>query len=354
MADPNKDIPQDITNQILRCLPVKSLTRFKCVSQSWRSVITSPSFTRNQKLLIPLCGGFKSLDLEKPFDEKATKWIFPRFWQNKYYRILGSCHGLVCLLEVDLRYVFFLWNPCTGESNQLPDCDIFPLEWRLFNFYGFGYDSISDDYKILLSSETKTVVFSLAENLWRTVHEGSMPFNFTNPDCYNDRGLYSNGALHWNVDLDSLCTFDLRMERFQSGPSLDASMVGHKWKLFGMSGETLYCCGIKEGIDSIDVELWSREKYCLEGSWTKVLCIPCSSDLRNSLNKFLCISRGNGFISLTSEDITRFDVEGGIFQKIKLCSSHSWWCECHGDFRDAHASEPMTYVETLVSPGRHR
>ncbi|XVF66354.1 hypothetical protein PTKIN_Ptkin10aG0028600 [Pterospermum kingtungense] len=209
MVEPNKDIPQDITDQILLCLPVKSVTRFKCVCKSWKSLITRPSFTRNhfkrarsqnpkiindQKLLIPLCGGFRSLDLEKySFDERPTILI-PK---NGYYRIQGSCHGLICLLgEIDLR------------------------------------------------------------------------------------GVYSNGALHWNFDLDSLCTFDLRMERFHYGPRLDASMIGLRWKLFG-TGETVNCWGIKKGIYSFDFELWLMEKYCLEGTWTKVLCIPCSSDLPN-------------------------------------------------------------------------
>ncbi|XVF66361.1 hypothetical protein PTKIN_Ptkin10aG0029500 [Pterospermum kingtungense] len=99
--------------------------RFKCVSKLWSSLITSPPFTRNHferaskqnpeivdlKLLISQPCGFKYLDLEKSCDDqKATILIRPPFWRDKYYIILGSCHGSVALLRVgdDSRCLFLL------------------------------------------------------------------------------------------------------------------------------------------------------------------------------------------------------------------------------------------------------
>lgn len=38
-------IPNDLIEEIVKLLPVKSLMRFKCVSKNWLSIITDPSFT---------------------------------------------------------------------------------------------------------------------------------------------------------------------------------------------------------------------------------------------------------------------------------------------------------------------
>ncbi|CAO2841283.1 unnamed protein product [Amaranthus hypochondriacus] len=40
----SKNLPLEITTQILSQLPVKSLLRFKCVSKSWKTIIESPEF----------------------------------------------------------------------------------------------------------------------------------------------------------------------------------------------------------------------------------------------------------------------------------------------------------------------
>ncbi|XVF66359.1 hypothetical protein PTKIN_Ptkin10aG0029300 [Pterospermum kingtungense] len=215
MAELNKHVPQDITGRTLPLLPVKSLLRFKSVCKSWSSLITSPAFTRNHfdralmsripktidlKLLLSRPCGFKSFDFEKFSDEiRPFKTFRPPFGQNKFCRILGSCHGLICLLMGgnDSMCLFFLWNPSTGESNKLPACINFPVlyEFDYFDFYGFGYDSSSDDYKLVISICRKALIFSLAENSWRLVDEAetARPFRPILFDPYNR-------ALHWQFN----------------------------------------------------------------------------------------------------------------------------------------------------------
>ncbi|XVF61446.1 hypothetical protein PTKIN_Ptkin08bG0130200 [Pterospermum kingtungense] len=258
MAEPNKSIPQDITDEILPRLPVKSLVRFECVCKSWRSLITSPPFTRNhfkramshnpktidQKLLIPQCCGFKFIDMEKSFDERAAISIRPPFWQNR---------------------------------------------------------------------------------------------------------LHDSWFMSW------LGMLIRRRERFQFRDRLAASiLVGRKRKLIG-TGESLYCCVLKKGIGTVHVEFWLMGKYCSEGSWTKVLRIPVPDfiymNLRYLLKNLLCISKDNGFIIGNGEDITRFDVEGGVVQKIRMCNSHSLrWRKSRTWSNHPYGSDAMTYAETLVSP----
>ncbi|XWS53722.1 hypothetical protein CRYUN_Cryun10bG0024900 [Craigia yunnanensis] len=351
MTKPNNDIPQDITDQILPCLPVKSLMRFKCVSKSWRSFINSPSFTRNhlerassqEKILVSLPCGFKSLDLEKPFDDEAAliRLRFPSIELYDRIKILDSCNGLVCLgLGNDARHLF-LWNPSTGDSKKLPECNVLQINSNFIcNYCGFGYDSSSDDYKLLLKIDRKLVIFSLAKNSWR-LHEALWPYY----GCHT-KGVYSNGALHYKFLFGTIFAFDLKMERFRFGPRRDASMLGRRRKLFG-ARETLYC--ITKDRNSMAVEFWLMDKSCSEESLTKVLSFPSFNGFCYFLNHFLCISKGNEFITKNGEDIIRFDTEGRVVEKIRMCNSPSW---CEGCACTLHPRDAITYVETLVSPNR--
>ncbi|XWS39100.1 hypothetical protein CRYUN_Cryun18bG0021200 [Craigia yunnanensis] len=356
MAKPNSDVPQDITDQILPCLPVKSLMRFKCVCKSWSSLITSPPFARNHfkraslqnpktidlKLLILLPCGFKYLDLAKSFDEGAALIRF-RFWPNGYKLILGSCNGLVCLGLENIARCLLLWNPSTGESKVLPNCNLLQDKRHLhFHYYGFGYDSSSGDYKLLLMIDRKIVIFSVMENSWKIMHKARWPWH--GYSCYT-KGVYSNGALHWQDHHGDIYAFDLKIERFRLGPSPDASMLGRRQKLCG-AGETLY--SIKEVKNSMDVEYWLLEKYWFHRSWTKVHNFPGSYDFCYFLEHFLCISKGNEFITENGEDIIRFDAEGGIVEQIRMCNSPSR-CEA---WNRPHLFDAITYEETLVSPNR--
>lgn len=80
--------------------------------------------------------------------------------------IVGSCNGLICLAGCG---GVFLWNPCTGEASKLPK-QAFIAYWDHM-FYGFGYDSSTEDYKVILGSKstTKIDVFALKKGSWRNV-----------------------------------------------------------------------------------------------------------------------------------------------------------------------------------------
>ncbi|XP_068312612.1 uncharacterized protein [Pyrus communis] len=96
--------------------------------------------------------------------------------------LVGSCNGLICLLNPPLdcctgyyeNLGLLLWNPSTRTARKLPDIDWFrysPL------YYGFGYDSTTHDYKVLLGGQNpKDYVGYLRtqsgfmEDCWRRVH----------------------------------------------------------------------------------------------------------------------------------------------------------------------------------------
>lgn len=59
-------IPDELIWEILTRLPVKSLMRFKCVSRSWLSMITDPSFAMADR------GGIGSILVCEPFFHKLS------------------------------------------------------------------------------------------------------------------------------------------------------------------------------------------------------------------------------------------------------------------------------------------
>ncbi|GLT59653.1 hypothetical protein SLA2020_324610 [Shorea laevis] len=109
---------QDSIEDILPQLPVKSLVRFKCVSRSWSSLISSPLFTKThlkrasqdpklsaQRILLATSSHLWSLDPEKSIsssDGNANVGFDYKLKIKKgQARIVGSCNGLVCLALAD-------------------------------------------------------------------------------------------------------------------------------------------------------------------------------------------------------------------------------------------------------------
>jgi len=68
------------------------------------------------------------------------------------YRIIGSCNGLLCLFD-SRQLCVKLCNPCMRlKSNKSPKA--FWLDW-VIKYYGFGYDQVNDNYKVLVVVQNK-------------------------------------------------------------------------------------------------------------------------------------------------------------------------------------------------------
>lgn len=128
-------IPEELIWEILIWLPIKSLMRFKCVSNRWKSIIQNPFFARAYR------GGFKGVLIAKPdrwglaFNEDffylkildddddygdAQKPIFHHNAVNHGGKKLVStapANGLVCFYFGNHSY---LYNIATRESLVLP------------------------------------------------------------------------------------------------------------------------------------------------------------------------------------------------------------------------------------------
>lgn len=247
-------IPDDLAFFILSKLPLKSLKRFRCVRKTWFALFENPSFMtlfrtnfisiahsyyHDTSVLLKQCvydpnnsvvislyslSGDKfenrvKLDYPNPFNEEK-----PQFHISNS----GSITGILC---VELSDEIIVWNPTTDEFKVLPHSSVVdsvpPYRDNLKQIYGFGYDPISEDYKIIrlvyyfpmdeysilppgvkwedIESLRKDVsygpvweIYSLRCNLWRQIDVAIPTCCLTS--CWNNvlnEGLYMDGICHW-------------------------------------------------------------------------------------------------------------------------------------------------------------
>ncbi|XP_004305860.1 PREDICTED: F-box/kelch-repeat protein At3g23880-like [Fragaria vesca subsp. vesca] len=132
---------QDVIEEILPRLPVKSLLRFRCVCKSWRALISASLFAKKHLGHATVTSRLQILEFGsgeyEPGSNVANLKVasrqldVPRWCSadvhfvslaqasTRTIRIVGSCNGLICL-QVS-RGLFLLWNPCTKKRRCYPN-----------------------------------------------------------------------------------------------------------------------------------------------------------------------------------------------------------------------------------------
>lgn len=277
--------------EVLKRVPAESLLRFKCVCRLWHSIISDPMFVQAQlrtslqenpkpseRLLLHEYPRPSSLDVEEEAaDSRLEDGVFMKLDcqpidPNEGFYIEGSCHGLVSLRAGDLRR-FFLYNPTTRELRKLPKSPRAPGH-HLELFFGFGYDTLRDDYKVVLGTggigSMPTVdVFSLKSDSWRSI--GECKYDFLRRD-----GKYSDGFLHWlNMDMDDnvykTVSFDIAEEEFHEAlfplPSFTFRGGDTELRVTGCGWLVAYR-HLNESI-----EVWTMKGCCSKSTWTRMCYI---------------------------------------------------------------------------------
>lgn len=205
-------LPQEIVMKILARLRPKPLIKFRCVSKSWYFMISSPHFislhtqhtlllsnsispsNTNQMIVRQYSKAHNSEvysvhtdNVEFPQD-KNIKIEYPfRFDIRFYYRIVGSCNGLLCLLDDQFGQAdsIQLWNPVIKRKLKLPmPQSSFEDLGTCTVVLGFGFDARNNDYKVVRIGYVQgdceyllppiVEVYSLSRGNWHTV-EGGIP-----------------------------------------------------------------------------------------------------------------------------------------------------------------------------------
>ncbi|GAU30918.1 hypothetical protein TSUD_143660 [Trifolium subterraneum] len=220
-------IPTELIALILSFLPVKIISKFRCVSKSWKKLISDPSFIQmhlqKSSSLNPNFI-FKPFVYEYPFNTIVSLPI-SRLLHNQpsitlsghTYRnllkddencfVVGSCNGLICLRfeshsTKHVNFSFRIWNPATGTiSEKLGFLRENKPILGIFKFT-FGCDVLTGTYKLVwLHSvqirgiwKTNVRVYSLGGNgdgddkcCWRNIS--------TRFICGD--GVHLNGTITW-------------------------------------------------------------------------------------------------------------------------------------------------------------
>jgi hypothetical protein len=210
-------VPEDVMLNILSCLPPKSLTRFKCVSEVWLTLIENPDFFSNNPSTTPFSQPpnpqdppdpafilFKATQKSNIGNEtysflsyhtlrcvsqstlnlpEATPINLPP--ELPYHRLnivaSSSFHGLLRLHDIFVKMNIYLWNPLIpSKLNPLP---YVPPD-SLLNAFSYTvrarFNPRSNDFKVIrvfrvlhysLSPTTyKVDVYSVRSGSWRQLH----------------------------------------------------------------------------------------------------------------------------------------------------------------------------------------
>ncbi|KAK1401610.1 F-box domain-containing protein [Heracleum sosnowskyi] len=301
-------VPREIlTCNIFSHLPVKSLGSCKCVSKSWKALISEPRFIKTHHtetskgndttniILVssnPTPGFLYPVYVENnnscpiPYNvENNDLCPIPcKFGQklnfdcsNTWSRILGSCDGLILAEDNRTWTSMYLLNPTTLESKRVP---ILPSGCRNACVFGFGYDISCDDYAIIAIAHRQdsrkkdacVYVYMLKTNQWNKV--GFSPYHHKSNNPVP--GVFVGGCLHWvaiNVDGSSLFiwAFNIANKTFSQLAVANGDIDG------GFKLGVLMGCLCMMGAVNCLMELWVMKEYGIVESWVKFSeGIPCS------------------------------------------------------------------------------
>nr|XP_043613412.1 F-box/kelch-repeat protein At3g06240-like [Erigeron canadensis] len=333
----------DILEQILVRLDLKDLIQCKRVCTSWHSLVSSSRFAISVFIS----------NKQNTSNNKRQRICINEDRLRK--NLVGSSNGLVCIFTRNAEIV--VANPLTGELKKLKNPELKKLENprhgvrslcnNLWFLGGFGYDSWSDDYKVILGTRQYDAdfmrfhVLSLKSNVWKIAGEAKCSFICISryPYSYNKKdtcGILCNGAIHWFV-LDQhknpmILSFDLSTEEFKEIPQPDDpsyKYTAHTNYRLGMVEESLciyndHLPNCAKLVKTRSCPKWVMKKYNGKQGWE---LLPHHAQWDNDVA--LRLKLGIFFNS----------VKKSFFHERKQCVHKT----------SEYISAPM-YVQSLVSP----
>ncbi|XP_057803042.1 F-box/kelch-repeat protein At3g06240-like [Salvia miltiorrhiza] len=341
-------LPDEIIDDILSrlfILPVKSLLRFRCISKSWRSLIGSKSFIKtqhqnsmknpcfpHQRLIIQKnCSGVPySMDwpeqcslqsvLSGPINTIPLSLVaYPTNTTAMGYEIVGSCNGLVCLLEMIKPNRIQLWNPSTRISKILPEIS---SPGKVSNI-GFGWVESSDEYKVFVHLYDTNYyqdgkIYSSKTKSWKTIEPCYDLFSY----CCD--GVFAGGKLYWKIKYgDAIFFLDLKSEVFgRIEIPFDQEMFGEiDQEIYGDSELEKYgVVGVLGGFLCVlcfDYQIRGFRVWVMKESWEKVETL---SHLLELLQPPLVKGLNGEILVNCGSIVVVYDCRDNVFRSLKYCS----------------------------------
>jgi F-box interacting protein len=344
-------LPEEILQEILLRLPIKSLCKFRAVCKSWNSFILTSDFihthlsrtvqshNQNQILLIqapaeveiggksmmfydqlslhwdnPPFDEYTNCKLRNPFIACNTHAISPKMGLHQYGRVVGTCNGLVCLEAYD--HTVLIWNPCVRKFVILPRPPNIINGCRSY----FGYDSPTNDYKVLRfvsyreDKKTSWEIWSLAQPSWRSLSV-VLPV-----DDFRAHGhtAFVRGAVHWVHEVKhkaySIVSFDMSSELFGEMMILPEALRKEEVYILKHGYSLAF---IDKTVKGPQVDMWVMKEYGVAESCAKLLATKMPPPnlfrvlgFRNSGEAVVSNPRWQKFLNPKTNEIGDFPTNG--------------------------------------------
>uniref|UniRef100_A0A6N2K1P3 F-box domain-containing protein n=1 Tax=Salix viminalis TaxID=40686 RepID=A0A6N2K1P3_SALVM len=303
-----------IITDIFQQLPVRSLLRFRSLSKPICSLIDDPDFiklhlnhsiTTKSNLSVIL----KEWDLfTVDFDtlSAAVEVKHHPLYAAGGTEVIGSVNGLVFLRHSERNLA--VYNLSTREWKKCFVVEIKPprRDWIAgYVYYGFGYDSVGDDYKVVrmaqfiredddgvggdgdgvggLDCEYDVKVYSLKNDKWKKIEDLPIRLRLLSKQFFHvlhrrGYGVFAGHALHWIVPQrrqlgirDCVLGFDIRDDKFFEIPQPNYESKGMNFQVdIGvLEGNLCVMCNYEH----VCVDVWVMREYGLKESWCKMFSV---------------------------------------------------------------------------------
>ncbi|MED6170307.1 hypothetical protein PIB30_029691 [Stylosanthes scabra] len=337
VTPPQPLLPDELITEILLRVPARNLLRLRSVCREWRTLISSSQFA-NEHVRRLITTDLSLSDPRVAYNHPIWLYRYQKLgdfsvrsmlenpteptevlrFQGRYTRyIVGSCNGLLCLVEgFRKKSRAMLWNPCTGLVSPW-------LEIQSFSFVcGFGYDHVNDKYKLCKIHDHKPPctprIYTFCPNPSRgTIQVQDIPGNSI---VGKRKGVFVPGTatLNWirshETTLDCfVLSLDLVKERFSefSLPHKDPDNETILQDLSVLTNCLAVCYKHQESYWSV----WLMKEYGMTRSWTKLAVIPCHPRLSGDYLRPLCAWGNDVLVAVASSSkMVVYNLDDGSFE----------------------------------------
>ncbi|KAG8650182.1 hypothetical protein MANES_07G010100v8 [Manihot esculenta] len=276
--------------------PVKLLLKCRCVCKAWDSLITDPSFidkhlkktaARKSELLlfryyidVEAFKGNEHYFLYKTFPENPVEELHcPLKGFARFINIVGSCNGVICLSD-DFNGTYTdraaLWNPSVRKIVSIPCPNVsFKSHGPFFHSLGFGFDSTTEDYKLVrvayigdddfdfIDIPPLVEIYSLRERHWKRVDNN---LNYV-ISCHWVGSTPETGGGVGQV----IVTFSLEDELFREMEIPECLVKEYSFMdIAAFDGSILLVPFMKKNGKEDWFSVWIMREYGVARSWTKL------------------------------------------------------------------------------------
>ncbi|GKV26687.1 hypothetical protein SLEP1_g35944 [Rubroshorea leprosula] len=253
-----------------------------------------------------------------------------------------------------------VWKPLTKEQRRfsIPQC-----RQQNFERLGFSYDSVSDDYKLVVATSAlsgrkldKVQCLGLETGLWKTTQcDTQYLFDLSGATT---ESKHVNGRIYWLIDRKGqeecgIASFDLATDRMGEEESLSWTL-SNDFKMYAALELSRDSLCLVVSLDGVTYDVWMMEENLVTNSkfWTKLFRVhgtdgnfntPLDDETNWDVTSPICFT-SNGKVLIFSherDEYAIYDPNDHSVNKVAEFGNHSV------------RSWPVSlYVESLVSLGR--